>query len=69
MLCMLYSYGLCNYLFGLTSITLRDYTVASFIAMLPATICEVYFGTAMKTVADILSGNLQDGVASRIFFW
>jgi len=62
-------YGVCNYLFGLTSVTLRDYTLASFIGMLPTTIMEVYFGTAIQNVTDIISGNLHNSVLSRVFFW
>ncbi len=55
----LHPYGVCNYLFGLTSVTGRDYALASFLGMLPATVMEVYFGTAMKNVADLISGNLD----------
>jgi uncharacterized membrane protein YdjX (TVP38/TMEM64 family) len=65
----LHPYGVCNYLFGLTSVTVRDYTVASFIGMLPTTVMEVYFGTAIQNVADILSGNLHNSVLSRVFFY
>jgi len=56
-------------LFGLTSVTVRDYTIASFIGMLPATVMEVYFGTAIQSVADIITGNLHNSVLSRVFFW
>jgi hypothetical protein len=37
--------------------------------MLPTTACEVYFGTAIHNVADLLSGNLEDSYESRVFFW
>jgi hypothetical protein len=56
-------------LFGLTSVTVRDYTIASFLGMLPATVMEVYFGTAIQSVADIITGNLHNSVLSRVFFW
>lgn len=64
----LHPYGVCNYLFGLTSVTGRDYTVASFLGMLPATIMEVYLGSAGKNVADIINGKLDNSMLSRIFF-
>ena len=44
-------------------------SVASFFGMLPATIMEVYFGTAVKDVADIIRGNLENSLLSRILFW
>jgi len=65
----IHPYGVCNYLFGLTSIPLSSYAVASSLAMLPTTICEVYFGTAMKNIADLINGDIEDSFASRLFFW
>lgn len=61
--------GNCNYLFGVTAVTARDYTVASFIGMLPSTILEVYLGSATKTVGAIIQGNVNNSMLSRIFFW
>jgi uncharacterized membrane protein YdjX (TVP38/TMEM64 family) len=49
----LHPYGLCNYLFGLTSVSLKDYMLGSFLGMMPTTVVEVYFGTAIKSFADI----------------
>jgi len=65
----LHPYGLCNYLFGLTSVSLFDFCVAGAIAMMPATIMEVYFGTAVKNVSDLVAGHVEDSVLSRIFFY
>jgi hypothetical protein len=65
----IHPYGVCNYLFGLTSVTLKDYFLASFLGMMPATVMEVYFGTAMKNLAEIMSGELDASLLSRVFFW
>eukprot|EP00456_Euglypha_rotunda_P022633 TRINITY_DN19034_c0_g1_i1.p1 TRINITY_DN19034_c0_g1~~TRINITY_DN19034_c0_g1_i1.p1 ORF type:complete len:210 (-),score=19.64 TRINITY_DN19034_c0_g1_i1:392-1021(-) len=58
-----------NYLFGVTSVALRDYTIASFIAMLPGTAAEVYFGTAIKNLTDLVNGEAEESVGERVFFW
>ena len=65
----LHPYGVMNYAFGITAVTARDYTVASFIGMLPSTVMEVYFGSATKTVGAIIQGNVDNSMLSRIFFW
>jgi uncharacterized membrane protein YdjX (TVP38/TMEM64 family) len=62
-------YGLCNYLFGLTSVSFRDYSLASAIGMLPSTIMEVYYGASFKDITDIISGNLEQSTLSRVIFW
>lgn len=64
----LHPYGVCNYLFGVTSVTLWDYTVASLVGMLPGTMVEVYFGTAIKNVADIVKVGFILPVFGR-FLW
>jgi len=73
----LHPYGLCNYLFGLTSVSLRDYMLGSFLGMMPTTIVEVYFGTAIKSFADIV-GDSSSVAAETVedsnndsgaFFW
>jgi hypothetical protein len=64
----LHPYGICNYLLGLTSVTGRDYTIASFFGMLPATVMEVYLGSAAKNVTDIINGSLDNSMLSRVFF-
>ena len=53
----IHPYALMNYLFGLTSVTLRDYTFASFFALLPATMMEVYSGAALSSIEDISRGD------------
>ena len=44
---------------------LRDYVVASWIGMLPGTVMYVYFGTAFKSLAEVVSGNVHGGTAHK----
>jgi len=46
-----------------------DYTIASLIAMFPATLAEVYFGTAMKDLGDVVNGDIKGSAIGRTFFW
>ena len=47
--------SLCS--FGLTSVSLREYTFASFFAMLPTTAMEVYSGAQLKKLDEVLRGD------------
>jgi uncharacterized membrane protein YdjX (TVP38/TMEM64 family) len=49
---------LLNYALGLTRVRLRDYVVASWIGMLPATIVYVYLGSALHNVSDLFAGGI-----------
>jgi uncharacterized membrane protein YdjX (TVP38/TMEM64 family) len=60
-----FPFNVLNYLFSLTSVSLRDYVLASWIGMLPGTIMYVYFGTAFKSLAEVLSGDVQGGIAQK----
>lgn len=62
-------FNILNYALGLTSIRLRDYVVASWIGMLPATILYVYLGSMMHDVSDLLRGRPNSGMAGRILLW
>jgi len=65
----LHPYGVMNYVFGLSSVTLWDYATGSFLAMLPGTAVEVYFGSALKNLADIVGGHATESPVQRAFFW
>jgi len=62
----IFPFNVLNYLFSLTSVSLRDYVVASWIGMLPGTVMYVYFGTAVKSLADVVSGNVEGGSAQKV---
>lgn len=63
-----FPFGLQNYAYSVTAVTLRDYTLASWIGMIPGTIMYVYFGSVAHSLAAIFSGEVEVGSAGRIFF-
>jgi len=62
-------FNLLNYALGLTSIRLRDYMLASWIGMFPATVLYVYLGSIMNDISDLLRGRPNSGVAGRLLLW
>lgn len=62
----LFPFNLINYGFGLTGVRFRDYVLASWIGMLPATVVYVYVGTLAKNVTELAGGRLESGWAGRV---
>jgi uncharacterized membrane protein YdjX (TVP38/TMEM64 family) len=62
-------YGLLNYAFGLTNISLARYALASWLGMLPATIAYSYLGAAAGQLADIEPGRDASTSARYVLFW
>ena len=62
-------FNILNYALGLTSIRLRDYMLASWIGMFPATVLYVYLGSIMNDVSDLLRGRPNSGMAGRLLLW
>lgn len=61
---------LLNYALGLTRVRLRDYVLASWIGMAPATIVYVYLGSALYNVVDLFSGKIfRQNFAAVLLFW
>jgi uncharacterized membrane protein YdjX (TVP38/TMEM64 family) len=61
---------LLNYGLGLTRVRVRDYVIASWIGMLPATILYVYLGSALHNVSDLFSGGAtKHSPAGLALFW
>lgn len=59
-----------NYMLGATPVRLRDYVLASWIGMLPATIAYVYIGSALTSVTDLLRGRVPESHGwSTYLFW
>ncbi len=63
----LFPFNLLNYAFGMTSVSFRDYVVASAVGMLPGTILYVYLGAAAGSLAK-LTTEAEGNVASRLWF-
>ncbi len=53
----IFPFTLLNYAFGLTKVKLRDYSLASWVGMIPGTIMYVYIGSLAGDVATIGSGE------------
>jgi uncharacterized membrane protein YdjX (TVP38/TMEM64 family) len=62
-------FNMLNYALGLTNIRLRDFALASWIGMLPATVLYVYLGSLMGDVSDLLRGRPNAGIAGRVLLW
>jgi Uncharacterized conserved protein len=61
---------LLNYGLGLTRVRLRDYVIASWVGMMPATILYVYLGSALHSVSDLFSGGVaKHNAAGLALFW
>ncbi len=63
-------FAILNYALGLTRVRLRDYVLASWIGMLPATTLYVYIGTSLKSVSDLVQGKVRTGDRWHLLlFW
>ena len=51
-------FALLNYALGLTRVRLRDYVLASWIGMLPATTLYVYLGASLKSITELVQGKV-----------
>ena len=61
-----FPFNLQNFAYGVTGVAFRDYFWASWIGMVPGTVMFVYLGSAMKSLADAFSGNIQSGTGLKI---
>jgi uncharacterized membrane protein YdjX (TVP38/TMEM64 family) len=63
-------FAVLNYALGLSRVRLRDYILASWIGMLPATTLYVYLGSSVKNISDLLQGKLPStGFWPQLLFW
>ncbi len=63
-------FALLNYALGLTSVKLRDYILASWLGMLPATILYVYAGSVLRDFAIVFRGGFSEVTSwQRLLFW
>ena len=61
-----FPFNVLNYALGLTSVSLRDYVLGSFIGMLPGTFLYVYLGSLVNDVAALSSGTTAAGPARQV---
>jgi uncharacterized membrane protein YdjX (TVP38/TMEM64 family) len=62
-------FNLLNYALGLTGVSLRDYVIASFIGMFPATVLYVYLGSIVQNLTELLHGHLPASGLRNVLFW
>lgn len=63
-------FAVLNYALGLTSVNLRDYILASWLGMLPATILYVYIGSVVRDLASLFHGGFSTATSwQRLLFW
>ena len=65
----LFPYGLLNYAYGITTVRVRDYLLASWIGMLPGTLLYVYAGTAAANLTEVIRGQAQVGRQGTVLLW
>lgn len=65
----IFPYNLLNYAFGITTVSFRDYLLASWIGMIPGTVLYVYLGSAAKNLASVATGEVEGGSEQKIFFF
>lgn len=63
-----FPFNLLNYAFGLTKVRFRDYAPASWLGMIPGTVMYVYLGSAGRSLAQIIAGEVEGGLLQRVFF-
>ncbi len=64
----LFPFNLLNYAFGVTPVPFRTYLIASWVGMLPGTIMYVYMGSAARTVAALLAGDVGRTPGQQVLF-
>lgn len=64
-----FPFNLLNYAFGLTNVSFRHYALASWIGMIPGTVMYVYFGSTLRSLTDVMSGNYEGGMAQTVFIY
>jgi uncharacterized membrane protein YdjX (TVP38/TMEM64 family) len=63
-------FAVLNYALGLSRVRLRDYILASWIGMLPATTLYVYLGSSVRNISDLLQGKVPSaGPWPQVLFW
>ena len=60
-----FPFNLLNYAYGLTGVSLRDYTIGS-VGMLPGTVLYVYLGSLASSVGEVAAGEADAGSAGLV---
>ena len=66
-LCSLIPFDVTSYVSGITKVSFRKYIFATFLGRLPETLMFAYLGTTVKSIHDLVRGNVEFGLAQRVF--
>lgn len=66
-LCPVFPINFLHYALGLTNVSLLTYMAATFVGMLPRTFLVSYFGATGRGMADLYSGNVEEGAQPLLF--
>ena len=58
-----------SYAFGVTRVSFWDHVLASWVGMLPICFAYAYTGSAARSLADLVAGRGNGGVAEQMVFW
>jgi uncharacterized membrane protein YdjX (TVP38/TMEM64 family) len=64
-----FPFNVMNYAFGLTKVRFRDYLLASWIGMFPATAFNVYLGSLLSSLAELDSPGPKASGLKQAFFY
>ena len=64
----LFPYNLLNYAWGVSSVRLSRYVLASWMGMIPGTLLYVYLGAAASDVSQLFSGASREAVGKEWLF-
>ncbi|MEZ0227519.1 MAG: TVP38/TMEM64 family protein, partial [Planctomycetota bacterium] len=57
-----------NYALSVTKVSFRQFLLATWLGTLPGTVMYVYLGTALRSLAESVSGDRTTTPAERVFF-
>jgi uncharacterized membrane protein YdjX (TVP38/TMEM64 family) len=64
-----FPFNLLNYAYGISAVRAREYILASWIGMLPATALYVYAGSAAASLTAAVSGEVDTGRGGQVLLW
>lgn len=65
----LFPFNVLNYAYGVSAVRARDYVLASWVGMFPATALYVYAGSLAASLTTVLSGNVETGRTGQVLLW
>lgn len=67
-LSLLIPFNVLNYAYGLTRVRILPYFLATWLGMLPAVTLYVYLGSVARNVDQLVSGEVEAGLAGKLLF-